>query len=230
MRRNFLTALLALACGFAGAGLWSVSGLDNARTRAWLVANPEVLPEMAAALQRNEAQVRLAEVGDAVARPFPGAVLGNPAGKRVLVMFTDYACGYCRSSERDVARLIAADPDLKVVIREWAIFPGSENAARMALAAAQQGRYAAFHKAMFAGGAPNAEGVARAARAAGLDMARASAFAASDRAAAELARTTQFARTLGFAGTPGWIAEGQVIEGAVGYDRLKAALDGSEAA
>jgi protein-disulfide isomerase len=27
-------------------------------------------------------------------------VLGNPQGKRVLVEFMDYACGYCRASGR----------------------------------------------------------------------------------------------------------------------------------
>ena len=65
-------------------------------------------------------------------------------------------------------RLIAEDPELKVVIREWPIFEGSDVASRMALAAGLQGKYRAFHDAMFA-----TKDVAAAARAAGLDMARA---------------------------------------------------------
>jgi hypothetical protein len=81
--------------------------------------------------------------------------MGNPAGKVTLVEFTDFACTYCRRSVGDVDALIAANPDLKVVVRELPIIaPASEPAARMGLAAAAQGKYAAFHKAMFAGDAP----------------------------------------------------------------------------
>lgn len=229
MRNALFTALIALVCGFAGAGLWSLSGLGEQRTRAWLVANPEVLPAMAAALQRREAEARLAEVGGQVTRPFPGAVLGNPRGTRTLVKFTDYGCSYCRASEQDVQRLIAGDPQLRVVIREWPIFAGSEAAARMALAAAQQGKYAVFYRAMFAAGPPSAATIARAAATAGLDMAKARDFASSAAAAAELAQNMQLARTLGFTGTPSWIAEGRILEGAVGYDALHDALAGKDA-
>lgn len=230
MKNTIVTGLVALVFGFAGAALWSLSGLGEQRTRAWLVANPDILPAMAQALQRQEAEAKLAEVGGVVMQPFPGAVLGNPRGTKTLVKFTDYGCTYCRASEADVQKLIAADPNLRVVIREWPIFDGSEDSARMALAAARQGRYPAFYKAMFAGGPPSPATVARAAQIAGLDLTRARADAASDAVAAELARNMQFARTLGFTGTPAWIADGRIVEGAVGYDGLKAALDGKEAA
>jgi protein-disulfide isomerase len=110
------------------------------------------------------------------------------------------------------------------VIREWPIFEGSDVASRMALAAGLQGKYRAFHDAMFATG-----DVAAAARAAGLDMARAEADAASDAVSTEIARNLDLARALGFTGTPAWIAGKKPIGGAVGYDRLKAALASSEA-
>lgn len=226
MRHHLLTALVALLFGFAGAALWSASGLGQRQTRAWLVANPDVLSDMADALRQREVQARLAEIGPVVARPFPGAVLGNPNGTRTLVKFTDYGCTYCRASEKDVQRLIASDPGLKVVIREWPIFAGSEDAARMALAAAAQGKYPAFYRAMFAGGPPSPATIATAAATAGLDMAAARAAAQSAPVSAELAQNTELARALGFSGTPSWVAGGQVLQGAVGFDRLKAAIDG----
>lgn len=226
MRNHLLTALIALVFGFAGAGLWALSGLGNGQTRSYLLANPQILPEMAEAYQRDQARDRLAQASAEVKQPFPGAVLGNPSGTKVLVKFTDYGCTYCRQSIAGTDKLIAEDPDLKVVVREWPIFDGSEQAARMALAAAKQGKYAAFYHAMFEQGPPNEASIDRAARIAGLDMAKAKVFAASDEATAELARNLAFARQLQFTGTPSWIAGEQVIEGLVPPERLAAALAG----
>jgi len=224
LRHTLLTALLALVFGFLGAALWSYAGLADNRTRAFLLANPDMLPQMVEAYEAQEAAKRLADMGDAVFEPFPGAVIGNPQGSKVLVEFTDYNCPYCEASLKDVQRLVEEDPDLKVVIREWPIFEGSDAASRMALAAGLQGKYRAFHEAMFRLGDVDA-----AAAAAGLDMARAEADAASDAVSAEIAGNLELARALGFSGTPAWIAGNTPIGGAVGYERLKAALDGGDA-
>ncbi len=221
-RSIIITALVALVAGFGGAALWSLSGLGDAQVRRYLVANPEILPEMAAAFQQREARERLARTGDAVSQAFPGAVLGNPDGSVTLVEFSDYACTYCRASMPHVEALIAANPELKVVVREWPIFEGSDVATRMALAAGLQGKYRAFHDAMFATG-----DVTAAAKAAGLDMARAERDAASDAVSTEIARNLDFARSLGFTGTPAWIAGKTPFGGAVGYEKLKAALAAS---
>lgn len=214
------TALIALAFGFLGAWLFALSGLGGAATRDWLLAHPEILPQMAEAYQADEARGRLADVAGEVDRPFPGAVLGNPKGTVTLVEFTDYGCTFCRQSVADVKALVAANPDLRVVMREWPIFQGSDAAARMALAAARQGKYAAFHDAMFAHGPPSDATVAIAAEAAGLDMAAARAFAASEAATFELQNNIELAKRLGFDGTPSWVAGDAVFSGAVGRDRL----------
>lgn len=219
LRQTLLTALLALTFGFLGAAAWSFSGLADNRTRAFLLGNPDLLPQMAQAYEEQEAAKRLAQMGGEVLEPFPGVVLGNPNGKRVLVEFTDYNCPYCEASLKDVNRLIAEDPDLKVVIREWPIFEGSDVASRMALAAGLQGKYRAFHDAMF-----KLKDVEAAARAAGLDMERAQRDAAGEAVSTEIARNLDHARALGFSGTPAWIAGKKPFGGAVGYDKLKAAL------
>lgn len=230
MKNHFLTALLALVFGFAGAALWSLSGLGNAQTRDYLVANPEVLPEMAGALQQRETEGRLAEVADEVATPFPGAVLGNPQGSRTLVKFTDYGCTYCRAAEADVQRLIADNPELRVVVREWPIFEGSEEAARMALAAAKQGKYSRFYSAMFELGPPSPATVEAAARKAGLDLAAARQFAQSEAVSLELAQNMGLSQQLGFTGTPSWVSGSQIFQGAVGYEALAEAVAADEPA
>ncbi|KPQ24983.1 MAG: Protein-disulfide isomerase, partial [Porphyrobacter sp. HL-46] len=201
LRQSLLTALTALVFGFLGAAIWSYAGLADNRTRSFLLDNPDMLPQMVEAYEAQEAEKRLAAMGDEVFAPFPGVVLGNPEGSKVLVEFTDYNCPYCEASLDDVTRLVAEDPDLKVVIREWPIFEGSDQASRMALAAGLQGKYDAFHKAMFKLG-----DVRAAAQEAGLDMARAEADAASDAVSGEIASNLDLARALGFTGTPAWIA------------------------
>lgn len=224
MKRTILTALAALICGFAGAWLFSVSGLQDRATERWLLANPEVLPKMAERLQQNEGRKRVASVSADVAKPFPGAVLGNPQGSVTLVEFTDYGCTFCRQSVADVQALIADNPNLRVVVREWPIFEGSDGAARMALAAANQGKYAAFHDLMFAQGPPSPASVERAATGAGLDMAAARAFAASPAVELELRTNYELARKLGFEGTPSWVIGDQAFSGAVGRDKLAEAI------
>lgn len=216
---TLLTALMALVFGFLGAAAWSYAGLADNRTRSFLLTNPDLLPQMAEAYEQQEAAKRLATIDKAVFDPFPGVVLGNPNGSKVLVEFTDYNCPYCEASLKDVNRLIAEDPELKVVIREWPIFEGSDAVSRMALAAGMQGKYRAFHDAMFATGDLGA-----AANKAGLDLTRAARDAASDVVSTEIARNLDYARQLGFSGTPAWIAGSTPFGGAVGYERLKAAL------
>jgi DSBA-like thioredoxin domain len=225
LRHTLLTALLALTFGFLGAAAWSYSGLADNRTRSFLLGNPDLLPQMAAAYEEQEAAKRLANMGGEVFEQFPGVVLGNPKGSRVLVEFSDYQCTFCEASLADVNRLVAEDPNLKVVIREWPIFEGSDAAARMALAAGIQGKYRAFHDAMF-----KLNDVGAAAKAAGLDMAKAEADAASEAVSNEIAKNLEHARALGFTGTPAWIAGKTPMGGAVGYDKLRQALAAADKA
>ena len=225
MRQYFLTALIALVAGFAGAALWSVTGLGHSQTRSYLVANPDILPEMAEAFQAQQAQDRLASVADEVTEPFPGAVLGNPEGTRTLFEFSDYNCGYCRLSHGHLEQLIAQDPQLRVVIKEWPIFEGSEAAARLALAAAKQGKFAAFHGALFEQETADADALARAGEAAGLDMERARADAEGQDVTMELMRNALLAEELGFTGTPAWITGNTILQGAQGVDALARAVD-----
>lgn len=227
-RSYLIVALLALVFGFAGAALWSLSGLGDQHTRAYLLDHPELLPEMADRYQANQAEERLAEVADEVGVPFPGAVLGNPQGTVTLIEFTDYGCTYCRLSQPEVERLVDENSDLRVVIREWPIFPGSEEAARMALAAAKQGKFAAFHEAMFALGPPDPVSIAKAAEVAGLDIAEARRFAASEEASVQLAKNMGLAEKLGFSGTPSWVIDGRVLQGAIGFDALQDAVDAAQ--
>ena len=212
----------ALAARGGGAG--TPDDFDS-RVHAYIVSHPEVLVEAADALKSQGSERQLADIAGQVVTPYPGAVLGNPNGKVTLVEFTDFACTYCRGSLADVEALIAANPDLRVVVRELPIIaPTSADAARWGLAAAEQGKYPAFHKAMFAAGRTDSASVQAAARAAGLDLDRARQAIADPRVNAEIASNLEFARKLQISGTPSWVVGKRLIVGAVGRQALAQAI------
>jgi len=209
------------------AGGWLASRATMGRfIHEYVVAHPEMLPEAMDNLKAREDADQLAGVRDEVMKAWPGAVLGNPNGKHVMVEFADYACGYCKQSVEAVDQLIAENPDLKVIVRELPILSqGSLDAAKMALAAAEQGKYAAFHRAMYEIGKPDANTIEEAARAAGLDLEQARKTVADPRLEAEVGRNISLAQRLGFQGTPSWVIGDQLLSGAIGKDKLGAALD-----
>ena len=220
-------ALVIALMAVAGVGGWFAHrqlapATDKAAieqiVRATILDHPEILPQAMDNLQRNQGRSQLAEVKGPVQQPFPGAVLGNPNGAVTLVEFTDFACGYCRKSVPDIAALTKANPDLRIVVRELPIIsPHSPDAARMALAAAEQGKYQQFHDAMFAAGQLDPATIEAAARTAGLDLDRAHRVAASAPVTAEIRQNMALAQKLGFQGTPSWVAGDQLIAGAVAW-------------
>lgn len=223
--RNLAIAAIALVAGFVGAAAFSFSGLGDERTRDYLLANPEVLPEAIEVLQRREMANLIEPIRSELEEPFPGAVLGNPNGTVTLVEFVDYACGYCRYSVQHVNELIAANPDLRVVIREYPILSaGSADAARMALAAAQQGKYEAFHTAMFTHDEPSRENIEAAAREAGVDLARAEAAIEAGTFENHLQNNIFLGQNMQLTGTPAWVVGEKIFNGAVGVETISDAI------
>ena len=188
--------------------------------REYLVANPEIIPEAMQALQNKQAAKVVDANRAALETPFGSAWAGAADGDVVLVEFYDYACGYCRSSNEDVERLLAEDKRLKVVWREWPVLgQDSLAAAEASLAAAEQGRFRPFFAAMFEQGRPTAAALASVQGATGVR-----ATAAVPRYREEIENNHELARQLGATGTPTFIVGDKLLQGAVGYDALKQAI------
>lgn len=189
--------------------------------RDYIMAHPEIIPEAIAKAQENASIKRLQSQRAALETPYPGAVGGNPQGDVTLVEFFDYACGYCRASVPDVDRLIAEDKGLRVVFRELPILsPDSEAAARSSLSAARAGTFMAFHHAMYAKGRITPADIAQVEKATGTPR-PAQIDAGHDR---ELDKNIGLARELQLTGTPAFVVGDRILNGAVGYDQLKAAI------
>ncbi len=197
----------------------------EAIVRAYILENPEIIPEAVEILQKREAAKRLASAGSKMATPFPGAVAGNTNGDVTVVEFTDYNCGYCRASVPDVQKLIQNDKGVRIVYREVPILSAtSRDAALWALAAAKQGKHKAFRAAMFSGARPDTQSIRSAAVKAELDLVAAEKFATSPDAIAEVESNLAMMQQVGFSGTPTFIIGDQILEGALGYDALKNAV------
>ena len=224
--------LAALGGVIVGGGAVALAGGSNALAtdgdrasietvvREYILSHPEIIPEAMKRLQERQATDMLASNRKALETPFPGAWAGAKDGDATLVMFSDYSCGFCRSSVPDIERLLAEDKKLKIVWRELPILgPGSELAAREALTAAKQGKYMDFHRRMFAAGPPDAAKLAAVGEAVGLAAGRPS--VEIDR---EIESNVALARTLGLTGTPSFVVGDRLLMGAVGYDALKKAV------
>lgn len=202
-------ALAALAGALLGSGAVALmtEARGGAHVRDYILAHPEVIPEAMKRLEARNAQAVVARNRSALETPFAGAWAGNPRGDVTLVMFSDYSCGYCRASIADIDRLLREDKGLRIVWREIPILgPRSEAAAHAALNAATQGRYREVHHSLFANGTS----------------------AVAPKQTPEIRREIEaniaLARGLGVTGTPTFVIGDRLLQGAVGYDRLRQAI------
>ena len=148
-----------------------------------------------------------------------------------MVEFFDYACPYCRSSKADVDRLLAEDKQLKVVYRDFPVLgPASDEAAMASLSAARQGKYQAFHGAMFAAGRPSHERVIATVRQARLNEGQTARDLAGGAFKAEIQKNLDIGRALGLTGTPAYVIGDRILSGAIGYDEMKKAIADTRAA
>lgn len=233
--RLLVPALLALlaaggaAVAFAATDKPAPAVADRAAIEAvvhdYILAHPEIIPEAIKRLQAREMAQKVAENRAELETPYKGAWEGAAQPDVTLVAFMDYACGFCRASLPDLARLVKEDPGLRIVYRELPIIAeGSAGAARVSLLAAEGGKFMAFHKAMYAAGDVEPATVLKVAGKVGLDPARAQAALKSKAGDAPIMENVRLAQALDATGTPMFVVGDQVFTGAVGYEALKAAI------
>ncbi|HXI77663.1 MAG TPA: DsbA family protein [Steroidobacteraceae bacterium] len=145
----------------------------------------------------------------------PPAGANNP--DVVIVEYFDYNCPYCKKIVPTLQSLLAQDPKIAVVYKDWPILgPVSVYAASAALAAGYQGKYLAAHDALISGPRlAKDEQVDGALQKAGVNMDS----LAKDRTAhaAEIAallkRNDEEAHALTLEGTPGVVVGRQLVAG-----------------
>lgn len=199
--------------------------------RDYLLTHPEILEEAARRLaakkregkqERERALVRSHR--DALLHDAGSPVGGNPAGDVTVVEFFDYRCGYCKAMEGTVRRLVADDPNIRIVYKEFPVL-GEESsmAARAALAAVSRGKYRELHAALMAAEEPlTLPAILQIAARVGLDPGELQAEMGAARIAAILERNRALARALSIDGTPAFVVGIELIPGAIDLHTLKA--------
>ncbi|WP_336072123.1 DsbA family protein [Nitratireductor rhodophyticola] len=218
----------------------SAQSVDRAEiekiVREYLVQNPEIIEDALTELESRrlaaQAEVRsqaiLAET-DSLYRTKDDVVLGNPDGDAALVEFFDFNCGYCKRAAPDVEALVAEDPKLRIVLKDFPILgPGSVEAAKVALSVKRIAGDAAardFHvRLMGMRGQINANRALDLTEEMGLDRVKLSEEMATPAVEAIIASNLALAQRLGLTGTPSFVVGDQIIEGAVGKEPLADAI------
>ncbi len=200
----------------------------------YLLDHPEIMLEIQEAYEKKTEAKR----GEATRSRLPEfykslsglngelAPLSIGDGDVTLVEFFDYNCGYCRQTLPELLKLIDGDKKLKVQFMEYPILaPGSTDAAKIAIAAAKQGKYIEFHKAMFAAGRATKESALKVAEQIGLNMDKMKTDSASPETEALLAKISEIGKRMFVDGTPTFVVGEKTNPGAADYDMLKQLVD-----
>jgi protein-disulfide isomerase len=143
----------------------------------------------------------------------------GPEDARVTVVeFSDFHCPYCRAVQPTLNALLARYPnDVRLVYRHLPLdqlHPQARRASEASWCADRQGKFWAFHDALYAGGADaSAATLARLAGNAGLDAGVFEACLASGQAAAAVEKDVEEATRHGLTGTPGFFVNGRPLTG-----------------
>ena len=148
----------------------------------YLLTKPEVLVEAMQVLQRRqyeeaEKTVKKTEQNapqyiNALFNQTNDPIAGNPQGNVTVVEFFDYQCPHCVDMAPIIDAIMKANPNVRIVFKEFPIRgPLSEFAARAALAANKQGKYYELHHALITTKQPLTEnGIYTLAKAQGLNV------------------------------------------------------------
>lgn len=151
--------------------------------------------------------------------------VGAAKGDVTIVEYFDYNCPDCRALDPKVRQLLASDPGVRVIRKDWPVFGDvSEYAAYCSYAAAKEGKYQTAHDALIGSkqDLDKKEDVQNVMRAAGFDMQKIDADIAQHQKhySAIVAADEHETEVLGLKGTPGVVINGKVVSGRIDYARL----------
>ncbi|WP_136661080.1 DsbA family protein [Nitratireductor sp. XY-223] len=199
--------------------------------REYLIQNPEILFEVQAAyeakqesIQREQARQVIADSHDAIYNSPHNVVLGNPEGDVTIVEFFDYNCGFCKRALKDMEEIIAEDPNVRFILKEFPILGDDSIAAHrvsVAVRLVAPEKYEEFHLELL-GGRDRATEVSaiEVAKQLGIDEDKLRTAMDNDSITESFRESYMIADGLGISGTPSYIVGDEAVFGAVGMPTL----------
>lgn len=186
-------------------------------------------PEEASPAEPALARLARRKQGDPLA-------LGPTDAPVVMVEYADFQCPFCGRFARETQPRLVDEYVRRGLLRiEWRdlpyLGPDSFRAALAGRAAAAQGRFWAFHHAVYAkerpvnGGSLDEEGLRAIARSAGLDLQRYDRDRRAGRARQAMRKDLDEGTGLGITSTPAFVINGTPVIGAQPYAAFKSVID-----
>lgn len=229
-------AIVALAIVFGAAGLGIFPSSLDARIHDYLLANPQILVAMSDKLQSDQQasedsarQRAVDKIGlKAFFNPRLAFVTGPRNAKTTFVEFFDYNCPYCRASMPTVKKFLAKHgKDARIALIEFPIKgPDSTIASRAAIAARKQpDKYLDFHFRLMSRKELVTEDVIyEDAAKAGLNVPKLKADMQDRSIDMAIAAAHHLAAAASIDGTPAFIVNGNIREGALDDQKLQQLL------
>jgi protein-disulfide isomerase len=200
------------------------------RLRTYILAHPELILEAMETLSERE---RLAEQSARIAayrdifEEAPVLGIGPDMAEHVVIEFFDYRCAPCKAVHPKLQSALKDHPNVRVEMRHLPILsPGSERAARFALAAKNIGspeQYRAVHEALWKLEGPLREPTFRQiAEAENLNWSKIKIAMQSDAVSARIDKNRNIAIDLDILGTPAFVTPTSVRFGSTEAEGLVA--------
>src|SRR5579859_2833774 len=234
LRAHTLAVLVLSAAGLAGCQRADDAAFGQ-RVHAYLMAHPEVIREAAEKLNHNEKLAAEKASTDAIAK-FRGQLehdprdfVANPNGKVTVVEFFDYRCGYCKLAAPEVIKLIAQNPDVRFVFKEFPIFGEvSDTAAKIALTREAKAKGVQLYQALMSEKALDDAALDRHLVEVGVNPAEARKAAQHPLIDRQILDTHALAQSIKIDGTPAFVVGDAMIPGA-DIPALRAAIAAARA-
>lgn len=155
--------------------------------------------------------------------------VANPDGKKIIVEFYDYNCGYCKMASKVVDKIANEDKNVKVIFRDFPIFGGTSlDAAKYSIAVAMTApsKFLAFHNALMNGNAKTIDGIEEALKEAKISVERIRRTLKSNATDIEkrINDNRQLGNEIGLNGTPAFLVGEEFVPGYIDENTMKEKL------
>ena len=179
------------------------------------------------------------EIMNALEKDKMSPIIGNPNGKTIIYEFFDYNCGHCKNQNKVMNELIQINKDIKIILKNFPIFPVSRLPAKATVATQKQGKTFLLHKSLFENpllpfnyseigmetlNEKILTKILKIAKEIGLNIKKLQEDMCSEEVEKEIDITKKIAHQLNIHGTPAFIIKEQVFPGFMDINDIKNAI------